>query len=88
MCCRVTDLVVLGTIALGNLVTIGAHVLLKRRIDDKLLAYRMARKLPGELVAEARLMVMVGGVDYLVVVALKLPMVFDDGVTDGSHGFG
>jgi hypothetical protein len=40
----------------------------------------MTRKLPHELITEALLVIMVGGVDYFIVVVLKLAMVFDNGV--------
>ena len=46
-------------IGFGHLLALGAHVLLERRIDYQLLGDTVPGQLPGELVAEALLMVMV-----------------------------
>jgi len=55
---------------------------LKGRVDDELLAYRVARELPSELVPPFRLLLV--RLDFLdvVVVLLKLSMVVLDGLAD------
>jgi hypothetical protein len=51
---------VLLAIIFGHLMSLLTHVLLKGRVDNQLFGDGMARQLPGELVAEALLVVMVG----------------------------
>jgi hypothetical protein len=76
-------LVVFLTIAVCYLLTLGAHVLLKSRIDYQLLADGVAREFPDELVPKALLMVMVSRVYDLIVVLFQLAVVLDDSIRDG-----
>lgn len=75
-----TNLVVLLAIMFSELFAFGAKVLLKRGIDNQLLAYRVSSKFPYELIPVALLVIMVGWVvNYLVVVLLQLAVVLSDG---------
>jgi len=72
--------VVLSTVTLCHFLAFRAHVLFKGGIDNELFTYRVTSELPGELVPEALLMIMVGGVDDLIVVLLQLTVVFGYGI--------
>jgi hypothetical protein len=79
--CRRTNHSVLLAIVFSHLFAFFAEILLERRVDDQLLCDGVAGQFPGELVAEALLVVMVAGVvDRLVVVLSQLSMVLLDGV--------
>jgi hypothetical protein len=73
-------LVVFLTIAVCHLLSRGAHVFLKSRIDYQLLTDGVAREFPDELVPKALLMVMVGRVYDLIVVLFQLAVVLDDSI--------
>jgi hypothetical protein len=73
-------LVVFLTIAVCHLLTLGAHVLLKSRIDYELLTDGVAHKFPDKLVPKALLMVVVGRVYDLNVVLFELVVVLDDSI--------
>lgn len=68
-------LVMLLAVLLSVLVALLADILLHSRVDKQLFGYRVAGKLPGELVAEAGLVIDIVRVDDLVVVLLELTMV-------------
>lgn len=75
-------------VVLCHLLPFLAQVFAEGRVDHKLLSDGMAGELPGELVTEALLVVMVTRVDHLVVVLLQLAVVLDDCFRDGGHGCG
>jgi len=56
---------------------------LESGVDDQFLSDRVPRQFPGELVAEALLVFMVGRVGDFVVVVLEFAVVIDDGLGDG-----
>jgi hypothetical protein len=59
----------LFAVVFGYLLTLVPELLLESRVDDHFLCYGVASQLPGELVAEALLVVIVSGVvDHLIVV--------------------
>lgn len=82
-----TYCVVLVSVLVGHGAAVG-KVLLKDRVDDKLLADGVARELPGELVLPLDLLLFGGCGENLVVVVLDLTVILLDGVDDASHSDG
>ncbi len=57
-------------IRFSHLVSFVTHVVLECRIHNQFFSYTVTGQLPGELVAEALLMVMIGRVGNLVIILL------------------
>ena len=73
----------------GHLFALFSEVLFESRVDDQFLTNGVASQFPGELVAEALLVVMVVCVVYhFVVILSKLTVVFSDGIGNAGRMLG
>ena len=69
-----------------HLLALVAEVLLHGRVDDQFLSDGVAGQFPGELVAEALLVVVVVRVvDYFIVVLLEFAVIMSDGLCDAGR---